>query len=106
MTFLESTQYIRELLADPNLFQIEIWMSEEDDEFSCKILCEDQDIVDDEWSTDLEQGQYGYVADCISLSNVPLDLIIEICKAKEKIEVQAQKAAMKRINDQLKKEQQ
>ena len=98
----ESIEYIEELLQDPNLVQVQVHLNHEDNEFSCDVFCEAPDTTEqaDEDYT-LEQGRYGYTADCIPLNRVPRSIIARLQLAKQCLDVVAQQKSMERILEKL-----
>ena len=98
----ESIEYIEELLQDPNLVQVQVHLNHEDNEFSCDVFCEapDADEQADE-GYPLEQGRYGYTADCIPLNRVPRSIIARLQLAKQCLDVVAQQKSMERILEKL-----
>ena len=88
----ESVEYIEQLLQDKNLIQVQVHLNHEDNEFSCDVFCEAPEITSQEKEDyPLEQGRYGYTADCIPLNRVPRSIIARLQLAKQCLEVVAMK---------------
>ena len=93
----ESVEYIEQLLQDENLIQVHVHLNHEDNEFSCDVFCEAPEAKitsQEEEDYPLEQGRYGYTADCIPLNRVPRSIIARLQLAKQCLEVVAQAKAM------------
>jgi hypothetical protein len=92
----ESVEHIEQLLQDKNLIQVQVHLNHEDNEFSCDVFCEAEITSQGEEDYPLEQGRYGYTADCIPLNRVPRSIIARLQLAKQCLEVVAQAKEMKR----------